>query len=97
MTLVLTKMRTIRRGMTAHLRYLQQRLRQRLPRDAQILAGIASAEDTLQGEAARAAIGTDIVTNSLEELVTKCVEHAIKTAQTEASPPLPELAVVSAG
>jgi predicted PurR-regulated permease PerM len=80
----------------AHLRYLQQRLRQRLPRDAQIFAGIGSAEDALQGEAARAAIGVDILTNSLEELVTKCVEHAIKTAQTDAAAPLPELAVVSA-
>jgi hypothetical protein len=81
----------------AHLRYLQQRLRQRLPREAQILVGIESADDTLQGEAARAAIGADILTGSLEELVTKCVEHAIKTAQTEASPPLPKLAVVPAG
>jgi predicted PurR-regulated permease PerM len=81
----------------AHLRHLQQRLRQRLPQEAQIFAGIGSAEDTLQGEAARVAIGVDILTNSLEELVTKCVEHAIKTAQTEAAPPLPELAVVSAG
>jgi predicted PurR-regulated permease PerM len=81
----------------AHLRYLQQRLRQRLPREAQILAGIGSAEDTLQGEAARAAIGVDVLTTSLEELVTKCVEHAIKTAQMEASPPLPKLAAVPAG
>jgi hypothetical protein len=29
-------------------------------------------------------------------LVRKCVEHAIKTAQTGASPPFPKLAVVPA-
>ena len=81
----------------AHLRYLLQRLRQRLPQEAQILAGISSAEDTLQGEAARTAIGADIVTSSLEESVAKCVEHAITTTQTEASLPIPELEVVPAG
>jgi predicted PurR-regulated permease PerM len=81
----------------AHLRYLLQRLRQRLPREAQILAGIGSAEDTLQGEAARAAIGADFLTGSLEESVTKCVEHAIKTAQTDLSAPSPKLAIVPVG
>ena len=73
-------------GSPAHLRYLLRRLRERLPRDGQIFVGIGSAEETLQGEAARTAIGADILTSSLEELVTKCVEQAIKTAQTEASP-----------
>ena len=73
-------------GSPAHLRYLLRRLRERLPRDGQIFVGIGSAEETLQGEAARTAIGADILTSSLEKSVTKCVEQAIKTAQTEASP-----------
>jgi hypothetical protein len=55
--------------------------RRRLPREAQIVVGIGSAEDALKGEAARTAIGADLLTGSLEESVVRCVEQAIRIAE----------------
>ena len=74
-------------GGPAHLRYLIQRLRRRLPQGAQIIVGIWPSEDAAQrDDAARTAIGASALTGSLEGTVTLCVQTAIKTADSEAPP-----------
>ncbi len=66
-------------GSPAHLRYLMQRLRQRLPHGTPILVGMWPSEDaTLKDKSVQAAIGADDFTSSLEQAVTTCSEAAHK-------------------
>jgi hypothetical protein len=75
-------------GSPAHLRYLIQRLRHRLPRGAQIIVGIWQSEDVAQrDDAARKTIGASALAASLEGTVTLCVQTAIKAADNEPRPP----------
>ncbi|WP_158746856.1 AI-2E family transporter [Acidisphaera sp. L21] len=68
-------------GSPAHLRYLMQRLRQRLPSGAPILVGLWPAEDsTLSDKAIQQSIGADIFATSLAGTVTSCVEAAREAA-----------------
>ena len=60
-------------GSPAHLRYLIQRLRSRLPPGTPVLVGLWAADDTtLKNEKAQAVIGADYFTSSLEQAVTLC-------------------------
>ena len=64
-------------GSPAHLRYLIQRLRQRLPPGAPILVGLWPMQDaTLKDKAVQQSIGADYFTSSLSEAVTSCVDAA---------------------
>jgi hypothetical protein len=75
-------------GSPAHLRYLIQRLRRRLPQGVQIIVGIWQSEDAAQrDDVARTAIGASALAGSLEGTVTLCVQTAIKAADSEAPPP----------
>lgn len=75
-------------GSPAHLRYLIQRLRRRLPQGVQIIVGIWQSEDAAQrDDAARTTIGASALAGSLEGTVTLCVQTAIKAADSEAPPP----------
>ncbi len=75
-------------GSPAHLRYLVQRLRRRLPQGVQIIVGIWQSEDAAQrDDAARTAIGASALAGSLEGTVTLCVQTAIKAADSDAPPP----------
>ncbi len=66
-------------GSPSHLRYLMQRLRQRLPRGTPILVGLWPLEDsTLGDKEVQRSIGADYFTSSLAEAVTDCVEAARK-------------------
>ena len=66
-------------GNPAHLRYLMQRLRQRLPQDTPILVGLWPAVDsTLKDEKTKAEIGADYFTSSLEQAVTTCSRAALE-------------------
>ena len=66
-------------GNPAHLRYLMQRLRQRLPQGTPILVGLWPAVDsTLKDEKTKAEIGADYFTSSLEQAVTTCSRAALK-------------------
>ena len=68
-------------GSPAHLRYLMQRLRQRLPRGVPLLVGLWPAQDAaLRDRDVQRSIGADYFTSSLAEAVTSCVEAARKTA-----------------
>jgi predicted PurR-regulated permease PerM len=68
-------------GNPAHLRYLIQRLRQRLPRGTPILVGHWPAEDsTLKDEKIKAAVGADYFTTSLEQVVSSCSQAAQATS-----------------
>jgi predicted PurR-regulated permease PerM len=70
----------------AHLRYLVQRLRRRLP-SVKIIVGIWRWEDaTHRDDAARTTIGADALAGSLAETVTVCVQTAIQMADHEAFP-----------
>ena len=72
-------------GSPAHLRYLIQRLRRRLPKGAPILVGLWPSEDsTLKDPAMRAQVGSDYFTSSLTEAVTSCAEAAAKEAEPTA-------------
>ncbi len=72
-------------GNPAHLRYLIQRLRRRLPKGAPILVGLWPSEDsTLTDPAMRAQVGSDYFTSSLTEAVTACAEAAAKEAEPAA-------------
>jgi hypothetical protein len=64
----------------ANLRYLIQRLRSKLPHDAKIVVGLGEDGDN---EATRSSIGADVITNSLEESVARCVEYALTLAKAE--------------
>ncbi len=71
-------------GSPAHLRYLLQRLRRRLPKGAPLLVGLWPSEDsTLTDPAMRAQIGSDYFTSSLTDAVTSCAEAAAKEAEPE--------------
>ncbi len=64
-------------GSPAHLRYLIQRLRQRLPPGAPILVGLWPTQDsTLKDQAVQRSIGADHFTSSLSEAVTASVDAA---------------------
>ncbi len=73
-------------GSPSHLRYLMQRLRQRLPRGTPILVGLWPAEDsTLIDMAVQRSIGADYFTSSLAEAVTACVDAARKAETAQAA------------
>ena len=64
-------------GGPAHLRYLVQRLRARLPRGAPVLVGLWPTDDTaLKDKAIQASVGADYFVSSLMESVTACVDVA---------------------
>ncbi len=61
----------------AHLRYLIQWLRQRLPHGTPILVGLWPSQDsTLKDKDAQRSIGADYFTSSLSEAVTACAKAA---------------------
>ena len=64
-------------GSPAHLRYLIQRLRQRLPHGTKILVGLWPTQDsTLKDKDVQRSIGADYFTSSLAEAVSACVDAA---------------------
>ncbi len=66
-------------GSPAHLRYLIQRLRQKLPPGAPVLVGLWPVNDqALSDKAMQARIGADYFVTSLEQTVTTCAEVAQK-------------------
>jgi predicted PurR-regulated permease PerM len=80
-------------GSPAHLRYLMQRLRRRLPKGAPLLVGLWPAEDsTLKNPALQAQVGADYFTSSLAEAVNACVDEAAKEACMPASDPRQDVA-----
>ena len=65
-------------GSPAHLRYLIQRLRQRMAKDVSILVGLWPADDLKDKDAeTRSEIGADHFTRSLEQTVTLCVQALV--------------------
>ena len=71
-------------GSPAHLRYLVQRLRQRMPRGTAILVGRWPAADSvLSDPAMQRSITADYFTSSLGQSVTSCVEAARKVEEAE--------------
>ena len=61
-------------GSPAHLRYLIQRLRQRLPKGSPILVGLWPSQDTaLSDTQIQTSIGADYFTSSLEQALTACI------------------------
>ena len=76
-------------GSPAHLRFLVQRLRGRLPRGAPILVGLWPAQDTvLTDKAMQASLGADYFVSSLGETVTACVDAAGKAAARDGGMPV---------
>jgi len=64
-------------GSPAHLRYLIQRLRRKLPRGTPILVGLWPAEDAaLTDKAIQQEVGADYFTSSLREAVNACLKVA---------------------
>ncbi len=64
-------------GSPAHLRYLTERLRQRLPQGAPVLIGLWADEDaTLKDDKARNVIGADYLVSSLGQAVSACADAA---------------------
>ena len=73
-------------GSPSHLRYLMQRLRQRLPRGTPILVGLWPMEDSaLTDKEVQRTIGADYFTSSLAEAVTACVDAARKAETARAA------------
>ncbi len=73
-------------GSPAHLRYLIQRLRQRLPRGAPILVGLWPSQDqALKDKAVQRSIGSDYFISSLREAVDCCVEAARSASEPASS------------
>ena len=73
-------------GSPAHLRFLIQRLRQRLPRGIPILVGLWPAADSaLSDKAVQTMIDADYFTSSLGQSVTSCVEAARKVETADLS------------
>ncbi|MGB9154770.1 MAG: AI-2E family transporter [Alphaproteobacteria bacterium] len=69
-------------GNPAHLRFLIQRLRQRLPQGTLILVGIWPVNDrTLNDATTKEIIGANYLTTSLEQAVTTCAEEAQKASK----------------
>jgi hypothetical protein len=76
-------------GNPAHLRYLLQRLRQRLP-EATFLVGLWPADDAvLTDEALRTRIGADHYVTSLREAVAAVVAEAHKAKEAHSETPQP--------
>lgn len=72
-------------GSPAHLRYLLQQLRRRLPRGAPLLVGLWPTQDsTTKDKDVQRSIGADYFTSSLAEAVSSCAEAA-ETAFEETS------------
>ena len=68
-------------GSPAHLRYLLQRLRRRLPKGAPILVGLWPAEDAaLTDKTTQSRIGADYFASSLRDAVNACLKAARGTA-----------------
>ena len=68
-------------GTPAHLRYLMQRMRRKLPKGTPILVGLWPAEEAvLTDERVRKLLGADHYATSLAEAVTTCLEAAGATA-----------------
>jgi predicted PurR-regulated permease PerM len=66
-------------GCPAHLRYLVQRLRKRLPADTPILVGLWPSDDAaIRAEGARAEIGANYFTSSFEEVLNACESFTTK-------------------
>ena len=64
-------------GSPAHLRYLMQRLRRRLPPGAPLLVGLWPSQDsTLKDKDIQRSIGADYFTSSLAEAVSSCAKAA---------------------
>ena len=64
-------------GSPAHLRYLMQRLRRRLPPGAPLLVGLWPSQDpTLKDRDVQRSIGADYFTSSLAEAVSSCANAA---------------------
>lgn len=64
-------------GSPAHLRYLMQRLRQRLPHGSPILVGLWPSQDaTLTDKQVQHSIGADYFTSSLADAVSSCADAA---------------------
>jgi predicted PurR-regulated permease PerM len=66
-------------GNPAHIRYLTQRLRQRLPSGTPILVGLwPKLESAHLDHEAREATGADVLAGSLENMVDLCIQSAIR-------------------
>jgi len=69
-------------GSPAHLRYLMQRLRRRLPQGTPILVGLWPSEDAaLTDETTQSGIGADYFTSSLRDAVNDCLKAARGSGQ----------------
>lgn len=69
------------KGNPSHLRYLLQRLRERLPRQ-KLLVGLWPAEDAaMSDEAVRREIGADVYVSSLRDAVDGCIAEARSEGQ----------------
>ena len=78
-------------GSPAHLRYLMQRLRQRLPSGTPILVGLwPSTDSALTDKAVQTSLGADYFTSSLGQSVTSCVEAARKVEDRDKSREQPD-------
>ena len=74
-------------GSPAYLRFLVQRLRQRLPRGTPILVGLWPTQDAaLKDKAIQAQTGADYFVSSLAESVSACVDAAEKAGAREGMP-----------
>ena len=75
-------------GSPAHLRYLMQRLRRRLPSGAPLLVGLWPSQDsTLKDRDIQRSIGADYFTSSLAEAVSSCATAADAAASASRVPP----------
>ncbi len=76
-------------GTPSHLRYLLQRLRQRLPPDVPVLVGLwPDRQEILHDERLRAAVGAGYYTSPLREAVEVCLDVAHKPSVGEQPPPM---------
>jgi predicted PurR-regulated permease PerM len=81
-------------GSPAHLRYLIQRLRRRLPQGVEIIVGLWPSDQAAErDDAARTSIDATHLTGSLEGTVNLCVQAAIKAGEAEVPPPREEAPV----
>ena len=72
-------------GSPAHLRYLTQRLRQKLPNGIPILVGLWPAADSaLSDKQIQISIGADYFISSLGQSVSSCVKAARKVEAADA-------------
>ncbi len=72
-------------GSPAHLRYLMQRLRRRLPHGTPILVGLWPAEDAaLSDKPTQSGIGADYFTSSLRDAVDACLKAVRSTERVAA-------------